>query len=173
MARMRAKAYALTGGVIVLLMAVGSWFAIGRIYSGSEAIALIEALSQSALFFGTAGATSSATVLALMLTLVGITKRSDHNFGGAVYRSVSHISTLATVTLCASVILLLVLTFPIGEFDALPSGWFTGLYIILYAMVGTISAMLVATILMLFFTIREVIGGIAPDEPEDQSSSSS
>lgn len=170
---MRAKAYALIGGSIVLLIAGGSWFAIGRIYSGSEAIALIEALSRSALFFGTAAATSSATVLALMLTLVGITRRADHDFGGAVYLSVSRISTFATVTLCASVILLLVLSFPIGEFDALPSGWFTGLYIVLYAMVGAISAMLVATILLLFFTIREVIGGLAPDESEDQSSSSS
>ncbi len=158
----RHEFWAIGGGLVILLLAFGAWFAIGRIYSQSEAIKLIEGLSRSALYFGSASATASATILALMLTLVGMASRADSEFDDQVYRSVFRVSTYATITLCGSVVLLLVCTIPIGEFERVPSGWYGWLYHTLFAGIGLLSAMLVSTILLLYFTIRSVIVGITP-----------
>ncbi|MGP1351917.1 MAG: hypothetical protein ACTS1Z_01210 [Parasphingopyxis sp.] len=161
---MKIEYYALFGGLVILLLATGAWFAIGSVYSQSEAIQLIETLSRSALYFGSATATGSATVLALMLNLVGMANRAETDFDDNIYRSIFRVSTYATVTLCGSVVLLLALTFPIGEFDNLPSGWYNWLYRILFAGVAMLSAMLVSTVLILFFTIRDVIREITPHD---------
>lgn len=158
--------WAVGGGVLILLAAFGAWFAIGRVYGQSEALNLIDNLSRSSLYFGSATATASATILALMLTLVGMTKRSEADFDNKVYRSVFRVSIYATVTLCGSVVLLLVCTIPVGEFERVPSQWYSWLYHTLFAGIGLLSAMLVATILLLYFTIRRVIIAITPMDDE-------
>lgn len=161
---MRYQYYALFGGLVVILLAAGAWFAIGSVYSQSEAIDLIETIARSALYFGSAVATGSATILALMLTLVGMASRAESEFGEDVYRSVYRVAVYATVTLCGAVILLLICCFPVGEFENVPSSWYRWLYHTLFAGVGILSAMLVSTVLLLFFTIRQVIAGITPKD---------
>ncbi|QLC25262.1 hypothetical protein HFP57_09680 [Parasphingopyxis algicola] len=161
---MRDEFYALLGGLIILLLAFGAWLAIGSVFSQYEAIRLIETLSRSALYFGSATATASATILALMLTLVGMTNRAESDFDDGVYRRIFRVSTYATTTLCGSVVLLLALTFPVGEFENLPSNWYSWLYRFLFGGVSLLSAMLVATILLLFFTIRDVVRKITPSD---------
>lgn len=161
---MRYQYYALFGGVVVLLLSAAAWFAIGSVYGRSEAIELIETIARSALYFGSAAATGSATILALMLTLVGMASRSESEYGEDVYRSVYRVAVYATVTLCGSVILLLICCFPVGEFERVPSRWYSWLYHTLFAGVGILSAMLVSTVLLLFFTIRQVIAGITPKD---------
>ncbi|MCA1748190.1 MAG: hypothetical protein LC634_01155 [Sphingomonadales bacterium] len=159
---MKHQYYALLGGLLVLLLAAGAWYAIGSIYYQSEAIELIESISRSALYFGAAVATGSATILALMLTLVGMAARAESEFGDEVYRSVYHVAIFATVTLCGAVILLLICCFPVGEFENVPTRWYRWLYHTMFAGVGILSALLVSTVLLLFLTIRQVISGIAP-----------
>lgn len=158
----RDEVWALGGGLLILMLAVGAWFAIGNVYGQSEALQLIDSIARSALYFGSAVATGSATILALMLTLVSMARNADSEFGDHVYRSVFRVSTYATATLVGAVLLLLICTIPVGEFERVPSRWFSWLYHTLFAGVGILSAMLVSTILLLFFTIRQVIAAITP-----------
>jgi hypothetical protein len=158
---MNARVIAWVGGAITALLTLLAYFAVGRIYSDAKAIDLIDQLGQSALYFGSAMATASATTLALMLTMIGMAKRSDETFDDEFYRNIYRISALSTATLLGAVVLLL-LTLPVGQFENISGYWFIWLYRGQFAMVGLLSALLVATVLMVFATVRAVIVKVTP-----------
>ncbi|WP_343344171.1 hypothetical protein WJT74_09615 [Sphingomicrobium sp. XHP0239] len=139
-------------------------WAIGRVYYSGEAIQLMESLTSSGLYLGSASATASATIIALMLTLTGMIRRVDADFDQNVWVSVDKVSQLAIVALLASLTLLLVLVFPIGEFEKLPAGWFMILYDILFGLTVLVIALLSATAVMLYSTLRCVIRAITPTD---------
>ncbi len=155
-------------GMILLISGAARW-AIGSVYGDSEAQQLITSLANAGLYLGSAIATASATTLALMLALIGLTNRSDSDFDNAVYVRISRVSSLATAALIGSVLLLLLLVLPIGEFENIPEGWYLIFYNILFAMVSLVCATLVATILQLYLTIRRVLVAVTPldDKIED------
>jgi len=105
---------------IVFALGGLGYLAEGAIYSAAEAIELIDALSQSALYLGTAVAGSSGTILALMLTLIGIVKRTDSDFDDDIYRRINLVGLHSTVALIGAVILLLLLSLPVGEYNKIP-----------------------------------------------------
>ena len=131
------KNTALTTGAAALILAVGlaGHFASGAIYSSVEARDMISALSSPALYLGSAIAGSASTTLALMLTLLG-----------------------------GAVVMLLLMTMPIGEFDDVPGRWFPMLYNVLYWIVVVLSAGLVAMVTMLFGTVRSLIAKLTPHD---------
>ena len=142
----------------------GARQAIGNIYGSGEAVVLLESLSRSGLYLGSASATASATTLALMLTLIGMIRRSEEDFADGTYRNIDRIAKLATASLMASLLLLLVLVFPIGEFDDIPSNWYPMLYEFLFGGTVLVVALLAATVVMLYRTIRYVIAQITPGD---------
>lgn len=148
----------------IVLVGFAARQAIGTIYGSGEAIALLEALAQSGLYLGSATATASATTLALMLTLIGMVRRADQSFEDRIYRNIQHVSTLSTVSLFLSLILLLSLVFPVGEFEDLPADWYPTLYEGLFASTVVLVALLAATVTMLYRTVRRVIAHITPGE---------
>ena len=129
----------------------------------SEAIMLLEALARSGLYLGSAG-DRSATTLALMLTLIGMVRRSDHDFDDEVYQNIDRIAKLATASLMVSLMLLLVLVFPVGEFDDLPNDWYPNLYEGLFGLTVFAVALLASTVAMLYRTVRHVIASITPGD---------
>lgn len=151
----------LAGTSIILLGVAGRW-ASGSIYSTVEALDLIEAVRSSALYLGSAMATSSATTLALMLTFVGLVQRFDHEFSRQTYMRIRLIARLSAVSLVGSVLLLLILTFPVGDFEQLPRIWYPWLYNAIYSIVILVSALLVATVTLLFVTLADLISEITP-----------
>ena len=148
----------------VIAVGVAGHLANGAIYSALHAREMIEALSQPALYLGSAIAASAATTMALMLTLLGLVRRVDADFDRSMYRRVYHISMLSAWLLAGSVIMLLVMTMPIGEFDEVPQTWFPTLYTVLYWMVVLLSALLVAMVTLLFSTIRTLIANVTPHD---------
>ena len=149
---------------VVALLGLGARIAIGRIYSSSEAVELLDALSGSGLYLGSASATASATILALMLTLIGMVRRADTEFDTSVYRSVLRIARIATASLMVSLILLLALVFPVGEFEDLPTSWYRWMYDGLFAATVTTIGMLAATVILLYQTIHDVIAKLTPGD---------
>ncbi len=153
----------MAGLSILALGGMGRW-ANGYVYSMAEAKQLIEGLTSSALYLGSAMTASSGTTLALMLTLIGIVRRMDQDFDMPLYRRINRVSMLSTISLAGSVVLLLVLTLPVGEFEKMPVQWYPLLYNILFALVIALSALLVATVVLLYGTIKTLIAGITPSE---------
>ena len=160
----KTRNWAWVGAAATLLLSGGAFYAVGQVYSDAKAIDLINQLAQAGLYFGSAMATASATTLALMLTLIGMARRAEADFGNSFYRNVYRISRLATATLLGSVVLLLLLTLPVGEFEGLDTMWFIWLYRVLFALIGVLSALLVATVLLVFTTVRDVIVNITPED---------
>ena len=64
---MKHLAVILTTGLVILI-GIGARFAIGNVYSEAEATNLIQALTQTGLYLGSAIAGASATTLALKMT---------------------------------------------------------------------------------------------------------
>lgn len=154
------KAWA--AGALVLVLGAAARWANGMVYSQAEAKDLIATLSKSGLYLGSAMATSSGTTLALMLTLIGLVRRANQDFGAPVYRRINNVSLLSTLSLIGSVFLLLALTMPVGEFERLPNQWYPTLYNTLYGMVVGLGGLLVGTVVLLYGTIQDLIANIAP-----------
>ncbi len=152
---------AVIGGLGTLAVATLAYLAIGQIYSDAKAVDLIGQLARSATSFGSAIATSSATTLALMLTAIGMANRADATFDARFYVNVYRIAVISTITLAGSVVLLLVLTLPVGEFHVGPH-WFIWLYRLLFALVAVLSSLLVAMVLLVFAAVRAVIVKVSP-----------
>lgn len=159
--------WALVSGAGIILFGTFARLSIGGVYREQQAVRLIESLANAGLYLGSAVATASATTLALMLALLGLTKRSDNDFDAGVYRRISDISLYATLTLIMSIILLLILVMPIGEFDSMPEKWFPIMYDVLFATTVLVCATLVATITQLFSTIQLVISNVTPEREDD------
>ena len=154
----------LTAFVAVVLLGFGARQAIGQVYRSGQALDLLESLSRSGLYLGSATATAAATTLALMLTLVGMVRQSQVDFDAEIYRGIQRIATLATCSLVASLLLLLVLVFPIGEFDGISDAWYPTLYQVLFAATILVVALLAATVAMVYRTVRHVIARVTPGD---------
>lgn len=148
----------------ILLVGLAGHFASGAIYSSLEARKMISALSSPALYLGSAIASSAATTLALMLTLLGLVRRANAEFDPLMYRQIYRIAALSTVLLAGAVVMLLLMTMPIGEFEDVPARWFPMLYKVLYWIVVILSAGLVAMVSMLFGTVRSLIAKLTPHD---------
>lgn len=143
--------------LVVLALGIGARMMIGRVYSASSAQILLDTLSDSALYIGSACLGGAATILALLLTLVGLVRRDDTEFSHDVYEDVVKIARNATATLLASIILLLILTGPTGELEELPGRWYPTLYNVMFGMLAVTLAILAATIARLYLTITCII----------------
>ncbi|MEL6160292.1 MAG: hypothetical protein AAFQ40_00765 [Cyanobacteria bacterium J06623_5] len=156
------RRYIYLGLSLTLLVAIVQPTLIGQIYSEAQAINLLKGLQSSSLYFGSAIATASATVLALMLTLLSMTNRLEAQFERSVYDGIRLVGFISTVTFITSVILLLCLSLPVGEFEQLPPGWFKGLYYILSTLNGFLSSLMIVGVLILFDTIKTLIKKLSP-----------
>lgn len=156
--------WALIGGLLTVGISLAVRFFVGRVYGGAETIKLIQALADSSLYLGAAIATSSATILALMLTILGLAKEANNDFNIKLYHRIDVIGLLSAISLCGAILLLLLLSLPVGQFDNLAPGWFTGLYYTLVVLIAGLSGLLISTILMLFSTVRSIIASLTPTD---------
>jgi phosphatidylserine synthase len=136
--------------------------AIGSVYGTGQAIDLIGSLADSGLYLGSGIATASATMLALMLTMLSFTRSTDSEFGEDVYRRVYRVSVMATLSLVGAVTLLLILTIPVQEMEGVPPNFFEILYNVLFALVTVCCALVVATVVMIYTVIRTVVAKTTP-----------
>lgn len=148
--------------LFVIACGYGARSAIGRVYSAAEAIALLDALSRAGLYLASAIATASATVMALMLTLIGMIRRMDHEFDDQAYRDIDLIARVATASLLLSLLLLMAFVFPVGEFEGLPNAWFDTLYNALFAACVLVIAISAGMVVLIYTTLRRVTAKITP-----------
>lgn len=163
---LKPETVAIIAGLAIVAIGIAGRWANGHVYSSMLAVDMISALADSALFLGSAIAGSSATTLALMLTTVAFVNRIDKKLDAVIYKQINRIALLSTISLSGSVILLLGLTLPVGEFEKLPSQWFVWLYDILYGGTVGLSALLAATIVLLYGTLRHLIMRVTPGDDE-------
>lgn len=158
---------ALIGGIFAGAIALSGQWMVGQVYSGWEARRLLQTVIPSALFFASAIVTGAATVLALMLTMLSLTRHSSGDFDALFFKRVERIGLLATIALIGGVLLLLFLSVPVQESDDVPSQWFRTIYYVLIAYIALLSGLTVGIVLMLFNAIKSLIEVVRPTLDED------
>ncbi|CAM3690846.1 hypothetical protein LIHA111178_03550 [Litorimonas haliclonae] len=155
---------AMAGFIIICLVGLLARYLNGSIYSQAEVLSLFDNLQQSGLYLGSATMASSGTTLALMLTMVGLVRRIDKDFSDELYRTVALIGLTSAIGLISSVILLLTLSLPIGEFEKVPEIWYYVLYNVTFGLIIFVSAISVSIVLILLQTVLHVIRSITPTD---------
>jgi len=152
---------ALIGGSIIFAGAIIGAFFIGGIYSDTQARQLIAAMAPSLRTLCFAIITASATVISLLLTTVGFSHRLDNDFDPHFYQVVKLIAKLSSASLILSVSVLLTLTIPMTESEALRP-WFSATYYVLVFCSALLAAFIVATIILLYQTVNNIIHVVHP-----------
>jgi hypothetical protein len=153
---------ALIGGLLAGGVALaGQWF-VGQIYSGTEARSLLEAMASSARSVGSSVVTASGTILALMLTMLSLTRQANSNFDRVFFKRIEHIALLSTISLASGTLILLFLSIPIQESQKVPSSWFSIVYYVLIILLGGVGGLLVAIVLMLYNAVQSLIQVLQP-----------
>lgn len=156
---------ALAGGGIAALVTALAVGTTGFV-SGAEARALLQTIVPTIRFLTTAIITASATIMALMLTILSLSHSADAEFEDQHFRRVQLIGTVSAFAIGGGVILLLFLSIPTDESEVL-SGWYQPIYYGIVVMSSGLGGMQVAVVLML----REaIIGMVDAVRPEGDSS---
>jgi uncharacterized integral membrane protein len=154
---------ALAGGVLAGSIALGGQWFIGQVYSGAEALRLIEAMVPSARAVGSSVVTASGTILALMLTMLSLTNQTERtSFGSIFFKRIERIGQLSTIALATGILLLLLLSIPLQESQNVPSSWFRGVYFVLISLTAALAGLLVAIVLMLMNAMTSLIAVVRP-----------
>lgn len=147
---------AITGGIISMTVILLGTFLLGRL-SGYEAKVLIENSLDGLNTLCNTIALASATILALLLTLLGLSANSKSKLKEDHYHHVLQIAKLDTIVFIASVITFLLFNLPITESDNVPPNWFNTLYYISLGISSLLSAGLIVVVLMLYNTVVNII----------------
>lgn len=150
--------------IATCLIGYGARSSIGTVYSAAKAVDLLNALSRAGLYLGSAVATASATIIALMLTLIGMIRRMDADFDHNAYRDVAMVARTSTLTLLVALFLLMAFALPIGEFEELPAEWFENVYNGLFAGTVLMVGLSAATVVLIYTTLMRVLTKITPGE---------
>ena len=148
---------AVIGFTAVLLVGVGARALNGAIPSSDALVELYSSIQNNARHLGSAVATSSATIMALMLTMIGLVHRVRDELDERIYPTVALIALASASTLVASTLLLLAITLPVEDFTNVPGNWRRILYEVVFATTVLVSAKIIAVVLMLLSTVLMLV----------------
>jgi len=156
----------LYGGILTAVFSGLAIYLLGNL-SGYEASLLIEtSIPRISTLFNTI-ILASATILALILTLLGISSGSESKLKKYHYKQVLSLARFDSFLFIATLICFQILNIPITEAENVPYGWFGIIYYVTLFISSLLSGLMVAVILMLYKTIHNIIiiVGLKEDHP--------
>ncbi len=166
----RGSRYAWLGGAVAAVVALVGQMLVGFVYNGFEAHDLLQALVPSAQTLGGAVVQASATILALMLTLLGLSRKEIEELEDGFFHHIQRVALLSSIALASAILLLLFLSIPLQQSKSLPVNWFQGIYYALVIIIASVAGLVVGLVVMLFTAIQSIIRAVRPD-PESRSDS--
>lgn len=155
----------LFGGFLSMVITLAGAWVLGKL-SGYEAKVLLGAALPGINMLCNTVILASATILALLLTLLGITSNTGTKLKPLHYHRVKQIAYLDTVLFVVSMVVFLLLNIPIVESEEVPGTWFISIYYAALTSASMLGGILIAVVLMLFGTISDIIN-IVGLEAED------
>ena len=147
---------AIWGGLFSLLFILTGSILLGNL-SGYEAKVLIKNSLAGLNTLCNTIVLASATILALLLTLLGLSAESKSKLKKDHYNHVLQIAKFDTVVFVVSLLSFLLFNLPVTESDNVPANWFTTIYYIALLISALISAALIVVVLMLYNTVVNII----------------
>lgn len=169
---------ALTVATIAAFITGSGAYILGNI-SGYEAKDLIKASLPGINTLCNTIVLASATILALLLTLLSISSGSKSKLSENHYLHVLIIARVDTIVFVSSMIAFQIFNIPITEAEDVPSNWYSYIYYITLGTSAILSGGLIGVVLMLFNAVSSIIKivglGIQDhplirDEDEDEDS---
>ncbi len=155
----------LIGGLVTALTLFAMVVLVGRIGS-FEALRLIQSALPGARFLASAVIGGALTVLALLLTLLGLSMTSEYVFHTRLYTRVSYITKLSVASIIMSAGLLLAVGVPVQEVDEMRP-YYAILYYVLAGGMALVGGMVVSMGLMIGSTLRGLVDVQHPDGVSD------
>jgi len=147
---------AILGGIISFTVIGLGTYMLGNL-SGYEAKELIKSSLTGLNTLCNTIVLASATILALMLTLLGVSSSTSSNLKDDHYLHIKQIAKLDTVVFITSLLFFLLFNLPVTESDNIPDNWFDIIYYITLGISTILSSALVIVVLMLYNTIVNII----------------
>jgi len=147
---------AISGGLIATIIIGMGAFLLGNI-SGYEAKKLLESSMQGLNMLCNTIVLASATILALLLTLLGISTGTDARLKNRHYKQVLNIAKFDTVLFISALVMFQFFNIPITEADRVEVSWYKYIYWGTLFASSIISGMMVTTILLLYRTVTNII----------------
>lgn len=147
--------WAAVGGVTAAIVGFGGMAIVGTA-TAFEARRLLDAVLPTVRFAASAYVAGGATILALMLTLITFSISHDLEFRASHYKRIREIAALTTAVIVGSSILLMFLSFPIGEADV-DHLWYRWVYYGLLLGGAITGGVFISVILMLWYAVRGLV----------------
>ena len=141
--------------VMVVVMGIGA-FTLGS-FGASDSRAMVEAILPTTNFLCSSIMTASAAILALMLTVLGLTTNADVKLNTTFYRRIKQIAFYDMIVLCYSIIFLVLQCIPITESDEIPTWWYPSVYYGMLAASAILGGGMIAIVSMLYSAISSLI----------------
>lgn len=152
---------AIVGGLVSAVAMFGAVIAVGRV-GDFRALRIIEAVLPTTRFLASTAIGAGVTVLALLLTLIGLSLNVDIEFHSRLYRRARVITVLSIVAIVMGSLLLLAVTMPIDEVEDL-TAFYDVLYYILATSTAVLGGVMVTIGLMISATLLGLIELAHPD----------
>lgn len=153
---------ALIGGFAAVLVIFFGVYILDGI-NDNEAVENLQEIRPTLRFTANAAMTSTATILALMLTLLSISRNADFKLRSDHYDRIWWIALFAVITFIVALLLLMFLNVPINTSEETLSGTYTIIYYSLISYVAVIGGLLITVVLLLYQATRAVIIILHPD----------
>ncbi len=147
---------AVVGGVVsTIIMGTGT-FILGQL-SGYKAKELLSGSLSGINMLCNTVILGASTILALMLTVLSVSRASQSRLTEKHYQDVLIIAKSDTILIICSIIAFLLLNLPITESDQVPYAWYISIYYVSLAIASLLGGGLIAVVTMLYGTIANII----------------
>jgi len=157
---------AIYGGLLATIFTGLGIFLLGNV-SGYEAKHLIKVSLSGLNMLCNTIVLASATILALLLTLLSVSYGSQNTLKKRHYQQVLSIAKFDVIVFISALILFQFFNIPIAESNNVPTSWFTVIYWATLGSTSIISGMMITVILMLYNAVTNLIAivGLGEDHP--------
>lgn len=155
----------LIGGGVAVVVLFFIIIGVGGIGS-FEALRLIEAAVPTARFLASAVVGGAMTVLALLLTLLGLSLGSEYQFSQALYTRAAFLTGLSVAAIILGTLILLAVAVPIEEVEGLAT-YYAVFYYILAGALALLGGLVIAIGIIIGFILRGLIAIGHPEAVSD------
>lgn len=143
-------------GSAAALIGLGTLIGLGGI-SDWKGLQILQSTLPTIRFLCSALITSSATILALMLTILSLGTSSQVPLNRDFYGQIRRIARLDTVAFVGAVLFLLAISVPFSESEKVPTQWYDLIYYAVVGMSCALAGLVVAIVTMLYQAIDAAI----------------
>lgn len=158
---------AFIGGGLAAVITLTGALIVGRA-SGYEAYRLLEVSLQTTRSFCGTVTLATGNILALMLTIISLTAKSDIDLTWTHYERVEEIAWFDTITFVGAILIYLLLNMPISETEPSsdPTKWIAYFYYATLILASILGGAVITVILMLFNAVKDIIHILSPIEEQ-------